>query len=317
MNTPPAHARRAATATAALMTAALAVGVAVVPATAATPSIAAHDAGSGVGHGERARLSYQESAAVRLTKGVFERGDTRVVDRFVQPNYIAHNPHSANGAEALKNLGGYFHQQYPNARYNVKRVFSEGNLVVMHSNLVRTPGTRGDAVVDIYRFEGGKIAEHWDASQEVPETTASGNDMFSTLSRPQAQEPGSLQLTARNKKLVSAYYDQVLVRKDLSGIDTYVAADYYQHNPDIESGAAGAKAGLGWLFQQYPQMTTTPKRVIAEGDLVAVHSHSVPAPGERGSAVVDIFRVRNGKIVEHWDVIQAVPETSANDNTMF
>ncbi|GGK85089.1 nuclear transport factor 2 family protein [Streptomyces flaveus] len=315
MNTTPAHARR--TTTAALMTAALAVGVAVVPAAAATPSIAAHDAGSGFGRGEKARLSHQESVAVRVTKGVFERGDTKVVDRFVRPDYIAHNPNSANGAEALKNLGVFLHQQFPNARYNVKRVFSEGNLVVMHSNVVMTPGTRGDAVVDIFRFEGGKIAEHWDASQEVPETTASGNDMFSTLSRPQTQEPGSRGLTARNKKLVTAYYDQVLVRKDLSGIDTYVAADYYQHNPDVENGPEGAKAGLGWFFQQFPQLTYTPKRVIAEGDLVAVHSHFVPAPGERGSAVVDIFRVRNGKIVEHWDVIQAVPETSANDNTMF
>jgi Uncharacterized protein conserved in bacteria len=61
----------------------------------------------------------------------------------------------------------------------------------------------------------------------------------------------------------------------------------------------------------------TPKRVIAEGDLVAVHSHTVNAPGERGQAVVDLFRVRNARIVEHWDVVQDVPETSANDNTMF
>ena len=58
-------------------------------------------------------------------------------------------------------------------------------------------------------------------------------------------------------------------------------------------------------------------RVVAEGDLVAVHSHYVNAPGERGQAVVDLFRVRNGKIVEHWDVLQDVPATSANDNTMF
>jgi predicted SnoaL-like aldol condensation-catalyzing enzyme len=60
-----------------------------------------------------------------------------------------------------------------------------------------------------------------------------------------------------------------------------------------------------------------PKRVIAEGDLVAVHSHYVDAPGERGRAVLDLFRVRDGKIVEHWDAAQDVPESSANGNTMF
>ncbi|WP_367666980.1 hypothetical protein [Streptomyces sp. DG2A-72] len=57
--------------------------------------------------------------------------------------------------------------------------------------------------------------------------------------------------------------------------------------------------------------------MIAQGDLVAIHQHFVEAPGARGQAIVDLFRVRNGKIVEHWDVIQAVPETSANDNTTF
>ncbi|WP_420711947.1 nuclear transport factor 2 family protein [Streptomyces sp. MMG1533] len=64
-------------------------------------------------------------------------------------------------------------------------------------------------------------------------------------------------------------------------------------------------------------VSVTPKRVIAEGDLVAVQSHCVNTPGERGRAVIDRFRVRDGKIVEHWDAMQDVPETSANDNTMF
>jgi len=61
----------------------------------------------------------------------------------------------------------------------------------------------------------------------------------------------------------------------------------------------------------------TPKRVIAEGDLVAVHSHYIDTPGDRGRAVLDLFRVRGAKIVEHWNAEQDVPETAANDNTMF
>jgi predicted SnoaL-like aldol condensation-catalyzing enzyme len=59
------------------------------------------------------------------------------------------------------------------------------------------------------------------------------------------------------------------------------------------------------------------KRLIAEGDLVVVHSHNVPVPGTRGRAVIDIFRLEDGKIVEHWDVVQEVPETAKNNNTMF
>ncbi|MFI6932851.1 nuclear transport factor 2 family protein [Streptomyces sp. NPDC050287] len=80
---------------------------------------------------------------------------------------------------------------------------------------------------------------------------------------------------------------------------------------------AGVKAGLGAYFAQFPQLRITPKRIIAEGALVAVHSNYVATPGTRGQAVVDLFRVRDGRIVEHWDAVQDVPETSANDNTMF
>ncbi|NGO08050.1 SnoaL-like domain-containing protein [Streptomyces sp. HC44] len=248
---------------------------------------------------------------------VFDGGDTTVIDRHVRPDYIQHNPLAPDGPEALKAFGAAWRQQYPDTAYDTKRVLSEGDLVLLHSNVVPAPGTHGMAVFDIFRFQDGKIAEHWDILQEVPATTANGNDMFSTLSRPQTEAPEQRWFTAYNKKLVTAFVDQLLVRKDLSAIDTYVAPEYRQHNPNIPDGVAGVKAGLGAYIEQFPQLSVEPKRIIAEGDLVAVHSHYVDAPGERGRAVLDLFRVRDGKIVEHWDAVQDVPETSANDNTMF
>ncbi|MBP5938854.1 SnoaL-like polyketide cyclase [Streptomyces sp. LBUM 1476] len=263
------------------------------------------------------RLAYQKDVAVRVLKGVFERGDGAVVDRYVRADYIQHNPFAPDGAATLKNLGTSVHQQFPDAKYDVKRVISEGELVIVHSNVVLTPGSSGSAVFDIFRFQGGKIAEHWDTGQNVSDTTANGNDMFSTVSWPRTQQPGPAWLTSYNKKLVVKAFDQLIVRKDVGAIDRYWSTDYQQHNPNIPNGAAGAKAGLGAYFAQFPQLKVEPKRVIAEGDLVAVHSHYIPAPGQRGQAIVDLFRVRGGKIVEHWDVIQDVPETSANDNTMF
>ncbi|MFC4507712.1 MULTISPECIES: nuclear transport factor 2 family protein [Streptomyces] len=69
-------------------------------------------------------------------------------------------------------------QQYPDATYDIKRVISEGDLVLLHSSVVLTPGTRGIAAIDIFRFRGGKIAEHWDVVQDVPETSANDNTMF-------------------------------------------------------------------------------------------------------------------------------------------
>ncbi|MDQ1069734.1 nuclear transport factor 2 family protein [Streptomyces canus] len=296
-----------------LVASAALLGAAAVPAVAAphtAPSVQA-------GYGDSARLGYQKAVAVEVLKGVFERGDTKVVDRFVRPDYIQHNPLAPDGAETLKNLGTFVHQQFPDAEYRVQRVISEGDLVLVHSNVVMTPGTRGTAVFDIFRFQGGKIAEHWDVGQNVPDTTANGNDMFSTVSWPQASWPGPGFLTTYNKKLVVTAFDQLIVKKDLSALDRYWAPGYEQHNPTIANGLSGAKAGLGAYFKAAPQLKVEPKRVIAEGDLVAVHSHYIPAPGERGQAVLDLFRVQGGKIVEHWDVIQDVPTTSANGNGMF
>ncbi|MGP4005300.1 nuclear transport factor 2 family protein [Streptomyces sp. 4N124] len=297
---------------AALASAAL-FGAATVPAVASVPVASDQHAG----YGDTARLGYQKYVAVRVLKGVFEQGDTEVVDRYVRADYIQHNPLAPDGAETLKNLGVAIHQQFPDAEYDVRRVISEGDLVLVHSNVVMTPGARGQAVVDIFRFQGGKIAEHWDVGQEVPESSVNGNDMFSTESWPRTEQPGPRWLTAYNKKLVTKAVDQLLVQKDVSALDRYWGPEYHQHNPNIADGVEGAKAGLGGFFQAFPQLKVTPKRVVADGDLVAVHSHYVNAPGERGQAIVDLFRVRNGKIVEHWDVIQDVPASSANGNGMF
>lgn len=255
--------------------------------------------------------------AVQALRTVFDGGDTSVIDRHIRPDYIQHNPLAPDGPEAMKAFGATMRQQFPDATYDIKRVLSEGDLVLLHSHGVLVPGTPGMAVFDIFRFQDGKIAEHWDILQEVPATTANGNDMFATLSRPQTEAPGERWFTAYNKKLVTAFVDQLMVRKDLAAIDTYVGPEYHQHNPSFPDGVAGMKAGLGAYFEQFPQLSAAPKRIIAEGDLVAVHSHCVDTPGERGRAVIDLFRVRGGKIVEHWDAMQDVPETSANDNTMF
>jgi NADPH:quinone reductase-like Zn-dependent oxidoreductase/predicted SnoaL-like aldol condensation-catalyzing enzyme len=255
--------------------------------------------------------------ALRLMQDLFQRGDTAIVDRLLRPEYIQHNPLAPDGPDALKYFVATTRQQFPDVAFEPRRAISDGDMVLLHSRNVLVPGTPGIAVFDIFRYQDGKIAEHWDILQNVPATTANSNDMFSTLSRPQSETPGQRWFTAYNKKLVTAFVDQLLVRKDLTAIDAYVGIEYHEHSPNIPDGVSGLKAGLGAYFEQFPRLSVTPKRVIAEGDLVAVHGHYIDTPGERGRAVIDLFRVRDGRIVEHWDASQDVPETSANDNTMF
>jgi NADPH:quinone reductase-like Zn-dependent oxidoreductase/predicted SnoaL-like aldol condensation-catalyzing enzyme len=259
----------------------------------------------------------QAQISVQALGAVFAGGDATAIDDVVRPDYIQHNPLAPDGPEAMKAFGAGLLQQFPEATFDVRRILSDGDLALVHSHAVLVPGTPGLAEFDIFRFQDGKIAEHWDVLQEVPATTVNGNDMFATLSRPQTEAPGQRWFTAYNKKLVTEFFDQLMVRKDLAAIDTYIGPEYHQHHPGTPDGVAGVKAGLGAYFEQFPQLSVERKRVIAEGDLVAVHSHYVNTPGERGSAVVELYRVRDGKLVEHWAAVQDVPESSANDNTMF
>lgn len=119
-----------------------------------------------------------------------------------------------------------------------------------------------------------------------------------------------------NKKLVTEFYEKVLNQKDIASIDKYVGP-YRQHNPMAPDGAEGLKGYIAYLKESAPQFKAEIKRVLADGDFVILHVHAMPAPGARGLAIVDIFKVADGKLVEHWDVIQEIPEKAANGNGMF
>ncbi|WP_128434131.1 nuclear transport factor 2 family protein [Streptomyces cyaneus] len=257
--------------------------------------------------------------AVHVLRQLFEEGNLSVADQYIRADYIQHNPMAPDGREAIKNFIRDWTAQFPDHVYNVKRVLAQGDLVMVHSNPVYEPGTRGSSVVDIFRFDKkGMIAEHWDVVQDVPATTVNGNDMFGTVSRPRTNQPGPRWMTPLSQKVATAYFDTLLVDKNPDAV-RYLTPEYYQHNPTIPNGSAGLREQFTNFFQQFPNLIVERKRVITEGDLVAIHAHYRLNPEDRGQAVVDIFRVgKHGKILEHWDSVQDVPSTPPlNDNTMF
>ena len=120
-----------------------------------------------------------------------------------------------------------------------------------------------------------------------------------------------------NKKVVLDFYEKGLNQKDFDAAAKHFGPRYIQHNPNAPDGIEGFKAFIAQRKEKFPNAKREIKRVFAEGDFVILHVHGMREPGERGVAIIDIFRLENGKIVEHWDVIQDVPETAANTNTMF
>jgi len=119
---------------------------------------------------------------------------------------------------------------------------------------------------------------------------------------------------------VLAFYEAALNDKDVEKAGLYLGDVYLQHNPHVPDGPEGLFRFIRFRRDNYPDARNEVKRVIAEGDLVALHVHSVVVPGTPGRAIVDIFRVAEGKVVEHWDVIQEIPVElfpPLNENGLF
>lgn len=123
---------------------------------------------------------------------------------------------------------------------------------------------------------------------------------------------------SHSKNIVVDFYNKVFVEHHAKeGAEAHLAPDYIQHNPSIATGRQPFIDFFVPYFAQNPNHRARIVRVIADDHLVAVHVHVTNGPTDRGVAIVDIFRVEHGKIVEHWDVIQPVAENPANSNTMF
>lgn len=105
-------------------------------------------------------------------------------------------------------------------------------------------------------------------------------------------------------------------REVRTAFETYVAPDYVQHNPGIADGREEAVAALAPMFADRVK-TFQIKRILVDGDMAVIHVHVKPTPDSRGASVFDMYRLKDGRIVEHWDAIQPVPEKSANPHPMF
>jgi predicted SnoaL-like aldol condensation-catalyzing enzyme len=120
-----------------------------------------------------------------------------------------------------------------------------------------------------------------------------------------------------NKKIVMDFYEKAINQKDVEAAVKYLGPKYIQHNQSAADGVEGLKRFILFLREKYPNAHSEIKRVFVDGDYVILHVHAIREPGTRGAAVVDIFRLQDGKIVEHWDVHESISAEPANSNGMF
>ena len=120
-----------------------------------------------------------------------------------------------------------------------------------------------------------------------------------------------------NRKVVLDFYEKGINQKDADAAIALMGNRYVQHNPNAADGPEGFRKFIAFLREKFPNSRSEIKRSFVDGDYVILHVHAIREPGTRGSAIIDIFKLENGKIVEHWDTVQPIPENPANSNTMF
>lgn len=119
-----------------------------------------------------------------------------------------------------------------------------------------------------------------------------------------------------NKRLVTTAYQRIFGDLDITGVDAYMSPDFIQHNPTIADGPEGVKALLQMLITQgVPKQKIAFKHVVAEGDIVFLHTRYEMAGKEW--RFIDIYRIADGKLAEHWDAMMAMPDVRGNNNPMF
>jgi predicted SnoaL-like aldol condensation-catalyzing enzyme len=123
--------------------------------------------------------------------------------------------------------------------------------------------------------------------------------------------------TADNRRIIADFARIFYVEKDVKrAFETYVAVDYVQHNPGIADGRDAAVRALAPMFARADARFDV-KRILVDGDYAVIHLHGRVDSSTAGAAVADIYRLKGGKIVEHWDVIQPMPTSAANPHPMF
>jgi predicted SnoaL-like aldol condensation-catalyzing enzyme len=125
----------------------------------------------------------------------------------------------------------------------------------------------------------------------------------------------SLNQNASNKKMVADFYQSLFGDKNQAAIDQYIGDTYIQHNPSLPDGKDALKKAVAVWFKGQPKDTVDVKHLGADGNFVYIHTKS--KMGNKTFSILDIFRVENGKITEHWDIMQEVPAKSANAHPMF
>ena len=244
----------------------------------------------------------------------FATGDTDAAKNLLAEGYIQHNLAYGTGRDAFLGSVTYLASAPVKTTVENIRAFEDGDKVFLQT-VYNFAGAGEQVAVDIFRFDNeGKIAEHWDNLAAKTEPNPSGHTQIDGTT-----EVTDLDKTEENRKLVEDFLYDVMQGNNLDKTPDYFDGDtYIQHNTGIADGVSGLNEALAALAEQNIQMIyTTTHQVLAQGNFVLAVSEGTF--GDKPTAYYDLWRVENGKIAEHWDVMETIADKSTwqNQNGKF
>ena len=232
---------------------------------------------------------------------LFRKKDPTVVDRYFAESFTQHDPNIADSLAGMKSFAAEVASS-PAADITIYRTLVDGDFVLLHSRYEGVGRYAGPAIAfDLFRFKDGKIAEHWGGQESEAPPNLSG--------RTQVDGPTEVfdrEKTEANRTLVQTYRETVMVSLRFDRIEEFIEdAHYAQHASKIGDGIARLRDRIASVAKEGGQLYLSPRRFVAEGNFVLVLTEGDLPSGP--TALYDLFRVENGKIVEHWDVLTPIP----------
>ncbi|WP_417839992.1 nuclear transport factor 2 family protein [Tritonibacter scottomollicae] len=244
--------------------------------------------------------------------GIFVNFDADAAANLLAPDYIQHNVAVPTGAAPI--LGFIPALAKSGITVTTYRVLTEGDLVVLHNTYDNAGILGAESLVafDVFRVADGKVIEHWDNLTPVAAPNPSGHTQTDGPT-----EVTDRSATADNKALVTGFVETILIDGELERITDFISTEtYIQHNSAIADGLDGLGAGFGAMAAQGIAMVYTDLQiVVAESNFVFTASEGTLS--DAPTAFFDLFRVADGKIVEHWDVVTEIPAVLPHDNGKF
>ena len=252
------------------------------------------------------------ATARQATVAIFRDRDSTAVDRFFSEPFVQHDPNIGDGLSGLRAFVTELTNS-PATNVTIYRTVVDGDVVMLHSKYEGWPGFSGPVIAfDLFRFKDGKIVEHWGG--QTPETSPNPSG-HTQLDGPTAVV--DRKQTEANRTLVRNFKQVVTVELRFDRVDEFIDGDHYiQHASKVGDGTARMKARVSGVVKPGAAQVLIPRRYIAEGNFVLC---LVEARTEPPTANYDLFRVENGRIAEHWDVLSVIPPQNRwkNSNSPF